>query len=174
MNLESLSRKVLAQGLPTLGGALGGPAGAVVAATVAHHLGVEPTPGSIARAVVNDPGAMAELRRIEADMAAQSDKHDEAMASLEVQDRQNARANRSDDRMRFILGIVLPIVALLFGSALCGMLFWAKEVTQAVGIGGTILGWLIRDASAATSFFFGTSVGSARRAAELAKVRNGS
>ena len=165
MKWGELGKKIGGLGLPALGGALAGPGGAIVGKLVAERLGMPgANPDALARAVTTDPAALVKLRELDLDA-------DVEMARLEVQDRMDARANVRDDRMRRVLAIVLPIAAIFFGVGFTALLVWKNEVTQAVGIAGTMLGWLIRDASAATSFFFGTSVGSARKSAELSQER---
>jgi hypothetical protein len=51
---------------------------------------------------------------------------------------------------------------------------WGQaKITEAVGIACMVLGWLIRDASSVTSFYFGTSLGSKKKSEELATVSEG-
>ena len=87
-------------------------------------------------------------------------------------DVQHAResARTVDDTTRMVLACVIPAVAVLFGAVFVWVLVWKDEILQAVGIGSLILGWLIRDASAAMAFYFGTSLGSAKKSQELAAL----
>lgn len=165
MDWKTLGKKLAGAGLAPLGGALGGPAGAVIGAQIAKTIGlpVGAGPAEIAQAL-NDPETMVRLAQIDAEA-------DVKLAEIEVRDRADARANSRDDGMRRALALLLPLSALAFGTGLVLVLVRANEITQAVAIGSTILGWLLRDASTSSSFFFGTSVGSARRAAELAQER---
>jgi hypothetical protein len=137
--------------------------GAMVGEQVARKLGLDPDPAMIAQAI-SDPAVVAKLAEIEATA-------DVELAKLEVQDRMDARTNIRDDRMRRILALFLPLAALLFGTGAFSVLISKNMTGEALGLAGTILGWLIRDASAATSFFFGSSVGSSRKAAELSQER---
>jgi hypothetical protein len=165
MKWGDLGKKIGGLGLPALGGALGGPGGALIGKLVAEKLGMPgANPEAIAQAVTDDPAALVKLAEIEA-------TSDVQLAELEVRDRMDARTHIRDDRMRRILALALPGSALFFGTGLIIVLVRANEITQAVGMAGTILGWLIRDASAATSFFFGSSVGSSRKATELENTR---
>lgn len=72
--LQGLGRALLGAGLPLLGHAAGGPLGGMVAARAARALGLGGGADAIdeieARLAEADPATLAELRRIEADLAA--------------------------------------------------------------------------------------------------------
>ena len=154
--------------LPTIGTVLAGPAGGAIGAIVARQLGTEATPEAVSAALATDPDAYVKLKEIEAQLTADQNATDVQLATIEVQDRQSARANRGDDRMRMILTLLLvpaPIVILVLMATGSLTLSAIDQVTVS-----TILGYLLAEARSATSFYFGTSVGSSRRAKEIADM----
>lgn len=168
---KAIGRKLAGAGLPILGAQLGGPAGAAIGRDVAARLGVDPDPEVIAQAL-GDPDTLLELRALEIEAAA-AERADALRAQeIAVADVQHARenANANDDGIRRWLAIILPLVAVLFGGAFIGALIWKNQITEAVGIAGMVLGWLIRDASSSTGFYFGTSLGSKKKSEELASA----
>ena len=166
-----VGKQVAAAGLPTLGTALGGPVGGILGGMVARAIGApEATPKAVAAVLSSDPAAYAKLREIEAQIAADANATDVRMAEIETADRQNARMDRQGNRMRAWLAVILPFCALGFGAAMVWWLFRSDKITEAVTLGGTMLGWLIRDASGAIAFYFGTSVGSSRKQATIDQI----
>ena len=162
MKWSDLGKKVAGVGLPSLGGALGGPAGAIVGAEVARRLGLPGANPEAVSAALSDPATIAKLREIEAESEVK-------LAELEVKDRADARANRGDDKMRIVLALLLvPAPIVVLGLMATGHL--SLSTTDQVTV-STILGFLLSEARSATAFFFGSSVGSSRRAAELAEGR---
>lgn len=81
-----------------------------------------------------------------------------------------AHANAADDATRRWIAFLLPVVAVVFGGAFLTALVLKDQITEAVGIAGMVLGWLIRDASSVTGFYFGTSLGSKKKSEELASA----
>lgn len=166
---KAIGRKLAGAGLPILGAQLGGPAGAAIGRDVASRLGVDPDPEVIAQAL-GDPDTLLELRAMEIEAAAA--KRADALRAQEIAaaDVQHARAhaNAADDATRRWIAVLLPVVAVVFGGAFLTALVLKDQITEAVGIAGMVLGWLIRDASSVTSFYFGTSLGSKKKSEELA------
>lgn len=81
--------------------------------------------------------------------------------------RARKRANAADDATRRWIAFLLPVVAIVFGGAFLTALVLQDQITEAVGIAGMALGWLIRDASSVTGFHSGTSLGSKKKREEL-------
>lgn len=154
--------------LPTIGAVLGGPLGGVLGATIARQLGTEPTPEAVAAAIATDPDAYVKLKEIEAQLAADQNATDVQLATIEVQDRQDARSNRGDDRMRMVLTLVLVPAPLLILALMATGSLTLSAVDQVTV--STILGYLLAEARSATAFYFGTSVGSSRRAKEISQM----
>jgi len=61
MNWSDLAERVVGLGAPVLGGALGGPAGAVAGRMLAELFGVAPTPEAVGTAIESDPTAAARM-----------------------------------------------------------------------------------------------------------------
>lgn len=171
-NWMKLGRKIAAAGFPAIGAGLGGPAGARLATSIAEALGVDPEPDAIARAMAHDPDYELALRQIEVQEAEAIRVADQVALESTIADAQHARENARpvDDWIRSTLAIVLPLIAVIFAGAFIGALVWKDQITEAVGIAGMVLGWLIRDASSSTGFYFGTSLGSKKKSEELAVV----
>jgi hypothetical protein len=90
--------KTVAKYAPLLGGALGGPGGAVLGQLVAGAFGVEATPQAIEQAITQDPQAALKLQEIQtrhkerleelalerhkADLAAETARHGESQATI--------------------------------------------------------------------------------------------
>lgn len=66
MDWKDVGKKVAAAGLPLLGGALGGPAGAAVGTLVSSALGMtDQDPAAVAQAVATNPDNVTKLRELE-------------------------------------------------------------------------------------------------------------
>lgn len=166
---KSIGRKLAGAGLPIIGAQLAGPVGAAVGRDIAARLDVEPDPEVFAQAM-GDPETMLELRRMELDAAA-AERADALRAQeIAAQDVQHAREHAPDDGVRRKLAMWMPALAILFGAGMVAMLVWKNQITEAMTIGGMVLGWLIRDSSSFTQFYSGTSLGSAKKSQELAAV----
>lgn len=158
-DVQSALKKVA----PAAATAIGGPVAGVVTQAVANALGVEHAPSAVAQALANDPDAAVKLAGIEAEVT-----------QAAIADVQHARQFAPDDGVRRWLAILLPITAVTFGGVFVAFLIWKGQITEAVGMAGMVLGWLIRDASASTSFYFGTSLGSKKKSEEISQLTSGS
>lgn len=171
MNWQDLGRSLAGIGLPVLGGALLGPAGAVAGADIARRLGAaEATPEVISQAIEADPAALVELQRLEIEMAkvdagreARSAESNEKMLVTATADVQSARRMPSD-RSRPVLAAVSFAVLVIT----MGVYAWLKPEDPQVWllVIGSELGWV----GMAMTFYFGTSVGSAKRADEISSM----
>jgi hypothetical protein len=66
MDWKDIGRSLVSQGVPLLGGLLGGPAGAVAGKLVAGLFGADPeNPEEVMNAIQGDPNAMVKLRELE-------------------------------------------------------------------------------------------------------------
>lgn len=81
---------------PSLGAAVGGPAGAAMGQVVARTLGVEPTPAAVDAALLRDPQAVVKLRELEVEIE-----------RAFLQDVQQARQIHAGHPMTWILPLVL-------------------------------------------------------------------
>lgn len=151
-----------AAGSPVLGAALGQIAGALGAK--------DPSPEALAMAIdAASPEEVEALRRIEAEMQARQFENEERLAAIEAADRSNARSQVKDERTRRILTFVVVIATLAYGVFAVIAVGFYEISPEGAGIVGTILGWLIRDASGANSFYFGTSAGSRNKEAFIGR-----
>lgn len=167
-----IGKAVAKAGLPGLGGALGGPLGGIVGAVVAKTLGAhDASPEAVQEALAANPDAYIRLREIEAQIAADANATEIRAAEIETADRQSARSFRGDDRMRVVLACVLvpaPIIVLI--SMATGVLTMSAADVATVS---TILGFMLSEAKAATGFYFGTSVGSAKKQVTIDAMATG-
>lgn len=69
MNWDDLGRTLLGLGLPTLGGALIGPAGALAGKALANALGAPATPEGLSKAISTDPEVQKKLADVEIEWA---------------------------------------------------------------------------------------------------------
>lgn len=98
--------ELIGDAAPTVGGLLGGPAGAAVGGLVAKALGVDNTPDAIEEALKSNPEALVKIKEIEASRElavleaqyknkVEDNRAAEHDVNLEVSDKQNARASTS-------------------------------------------------------------------------------
>lgn len=168
MKWNDLARTAAKLGLPTLGGALAGPHGAMAGKAIADALGSDASPEAVAEALQADPDALVRLRQVEADMAAREAQHAEEMARIAAADVQHARASGRDDAVRRWL--VWP--AVLLPVAFAAYILVANPADPS-GVGMYMLGVLTGVLGQVYGFFFGTSIGSAKRAEEMASLKGG-
>lgn len=167
MNWQDLARTAAKLGLPTLGGALAGPAGAVAGKAIADALGADANPEAVREALAADPDAVIRLRQVEAEMQAEQNRHEEQLATIQVGDIQSARASTKDDTMRRWLAapiLVIPILLIVLYACFPGL-----DTSVWMLVIGTTLGW----AGSVVGFYFGTSLGSAKRAEEISALKGG-
>jgi hypothetical protein len=156
MKWGDLGKKIAGAGLPGLGGMLGGPGGALIGRVIADKLGMPgANPEAIAQAVTNDPAALVKLAEIEANA-------DVRFAEIEVQDRQSARASGKDDTVRRWMAAPAVVAPVGFGIFLL-----VAQPPDAQGLGMFVLGALFGYASQVYNYFFGTSIGSAKKQATI-------
>lgn len=176
MKLSDLAARLNNRGLFKLaaqlgGAAVGSPIAGAVLGQIAGALGAkDASPEALAMAIdAADPADLEALRRIEAEMASREMDNVERLAKIEAEDRANARSMVKDERTRRALTYVLVGATLAYGVfAVVAMAFFDLS-PEAAGIVGTLLGWLIRDASGANAFYFGTSAGSRNKEQFIAR-----
>lgn len=69
MDWAALGGQIIGLGAPLIGGALGGPAGAIAGKILADVLGVDATPEAVNTALANDPSTHAKLAEADAEWA---------------------------------------------------------------------------------------------------------
>ena len=166
MNWRDLGRTMAKLGLPTLGGALAGPAGAAAGKVIADALGADASPDAVQAALAGHPDALVRLREVEADMAAREAEHEERMAEIATADVQHARSSGRDDAVRRWLvwpAVILPV-------AFAAYILIANPPDPS-GVGMYMLGVLTGVLVQVYGFFFGTSIGSSKRAEEISRMK---
>lgn len=172
--------ELIGDAAPTVGGLLGGPAGAAVGVLVAKVLGVEDSPGAIEEALKNNPDALVKIRELEVSKelaileAQYKNKIEDNRAAehgvdLEVQDKQNARAsaslgpvqtdiaNKVYTQSAWAIPLLLVLNALLIVFA--GQLHLDTTAIVAVGnLIGIALSNQYRERQSILEFLFGTSI----------------
>ena len=176
MKLSDLAARLNKHGLFKLAAQLGGTAvGSPIAGAglgqIAGALGAkDASPEALAMAIdAADPEDLAALRRIDAEMAAREMDNIERLAEIEARDRVEARTRHGDEWTRRILAGFMIFAALAFGAF--GVVLYSRGSlsAEAAGLIGTVMGWLIRDASGANAFYFGTSAGSRNKESFIAR-----
>jgi hypothetical protein len=175
VNWQDLARTVAKVGLPALGAALPLPGGAVVGKMIADALGVEPTPEAVTAALQADPDALPKLKKIEADVAAREMEHEETMLATATADVQRARTNDKDGAMRNRLaGLIFfsPLYVLTLYTAINVLSKFATIPASLVSdpVWYTLFGLTGGWATSVVGFYFGTSIGSSRRADDISAM----
>lgn len=181
-------KKLVAGVAPTLGAALLGPLGGAAVKVIADQVLGTPEAGEaeVAAALVQglSPEQVVALREADNAFKLRMRELDVDVMKLNqvgelayVEDVGKARAAHAGDRGVFWLGIaVLLTFALLMGVVLMGcfyMLTGQVKVDPAIaamvsGMIGTVVGYVAANAQQVTSYFFGSSRGSADKTALLA------
>jgi hypothetical protein len=166
MDWNILARKLSAAGFRAIGTALGGPAGAAVGETIASRLSVEPTPDSIARALVNNPDAEIALRQIDQEMfAATIAANEKARQDYETAIA-SARTATSGHWLTPVMSLIFIGIVFAFGAALFLVPLPEQNRDMINLLLGAVIGWV----GAATTYWLGSSRGSAEKQEILDKA----
>lgn len=158
--------RVAASVAPVLGTVLGGPAGGAVGALVASALGVESTPEAVSAAVSADPLAYAKLREIESAEKLRVLEMDHAARQAELADVANARAAQvatvqAGHGSAWIMPVLALLIVVAFISIAVAVIFFAP---QGLGeVGALLVGGLVSAVTSVLGYYFGSSLGSARK-----------
>lgn len=154
MNWTDISQAV-GSVAPKLGAAIGGPGGQIVGAMVARAVGVDPRPEALRQYLTQDPAAFVRLQELERQM--ELDR---------LEDMQHARETRdsvADEAMRRWLALfVVPAPLVLLAG-----LIWLNPEGALLALGSSVLGYATAEAKQVFAFYFGTSLGSKKKGAEL-------
>jgi len=178
MDWKEVGRSLVSQGMPLVGGLLGGPAGAAVGRMVSGVFGADPeSPEEVMNAIQSDPDAITKLREFEM-------KHKEKLEELQIEetkaflaDVQSARSREAAtvaatgerDTHLYILAYI--VVASFFGLAgylLYGVIAKSETSTAVDAIKNNplimlLIGALISGFTQVLSYFFGSSKGSSEK-----------
>ena len=161
---------IVGKAAPTVGGLLGGPAGAAVGALVASALNVSNDPEAVNAALVANPEAMVRIQELQANARVQLEQlavtaennrlqAEAAQYSAEVADRDSARklaAQQPSDFIRPAITILLILGAFAILAAVFGG--YAESVLKdptASGIAGIVIGFWFNELKQTLGFYFG-------------------
>lgn len=167
MNWKDVSLAVLRNNAPLLGMAVGGPAGAAVAAGIAAAFNVEGTPEAVVRAIDADPGAALKLQELQV-------RHAEILAPLAAQqyelqtrDVQDARTKHRDHWMPAALTIALAAMVMGMVAALMTVDTPASNAEVIYLIAGQLIGAF----ATAVAYWLGSSRGSVEKQRSIEGMR---
>ena len=175
MDWKDIGAKIVSVA-PTLGSALGGPVGLVAGKAVqlvAQALGVEETPAAVDAALAGNPDALLKLKELEA-------KHTEEILRLTIQEQQIYLQDVANARQRETTFIektgrpdinlyVLAWVLVVGFFVLMGVLIGYPLKPDATGVVFMLFGALSAGFQQVIAYFFGSSAGSARKDATIAR-----
>ena len=159
---------------PLAGTLIGGPAGAAIGALLSAALGTDGTPDALHAAIAADPQASLKLAEFESDnkvkLQALAFTHadnvlaaETAALQADVADRTSARAREATvrDKTPSVLAGVVIASGIAFATAVVFGLV-TKDPSQAALV-GTVMGYILSESKVVTSYYFGSSSGSARK-----------
>ena len=124
MDWKGVGNAVIKAGAPLLGGALFGPAGAVVGSIIAAQFGVSPdaTPDQVMTAIKGDPDAALKLREIEITHVERLQALENERLRIETADVQDARKVHQHHWMPSAITMVMSA---MFGAIIGALFIWA-------------------------------------------------
>lgn len=166
MDFKDIAQKVAQLGLPTVGAALGGPAGALIGKALAGVIGKpEATAEDVVSTLTYDVEARFKAREFEAQHELELKKLVIEEKKLENDDRSDARKRESsvkDNTNRILAFTVIgSFVAVVVGS----LLGYAKIDSAMLG---TLVGYLSAKAEQVIAYYFGSTSGSQMKTQLLA------
>lgn len=162
-------KTIVATVAPALGTALGGPLGGLAVAAVSDALLGKPngSEGEIAAALTaGGPDALLKLKQADQAFAARMKELDIDLERLHQSDRASAREReaKTGDRAtpRALAAIIVGGFLLTVWYVLSGQVEGLKDPVAA-GLIGTLIGYVSAKADQVTSYYFGSSAGSAAK-----------
>ncbi len=146
-NWKELGKRLLPLA-PTVGAALGGPAGAIIGATLAARLNVSPTPTAISEALRANPEAKVRL-----------DEMSDELAMAYISDIQDAREEHKGHWMPPVLTLILGLMMAALGVGL----FWQEIPGANRDMANIEFGSLLTAFGTAVAYWLGSSRGSAEK-----------
>jgi hypothetical protein len=164
MNLDW--RSVVSTVAPALGSALGGPLGGLAAKSIAQALLGRPEAADdeLAQAVQNaTPEQLLALKKADNDFKVQMRQMDIDLERLAEGDRDSARRREAEVR-----GWANPVLAAIVISGFFGVVGYivasrAQLSGEAGAVIGTVVGYVSAKADQVIAYYFGSSLGSARK-----------
>lgn len=169
MNWKDIGKTIASEGLPILGGLLGGKIGEKAGNMIAGVLGCEPTPESVTSSLENNPELYVELRKYEME-------HKKELQALQIQetgmylaDVQNARQREVEvtkatgKRDWFLYALAIVVVIGFFSLMILFIVQPPIETTALI----MLIGNMSSMTTMVVAYFFGSSKGSADKNAAM-------
>jgi len=175
--LGPVTKQVLGTYAPTALKMFGGPFGALAGTALSALFGTS-DPAQLETAMAGiSPDNVVKLKQIEADLQAKMKELGIQEEDLYLKDIQDARAMEIATRANTpaqLAWLVIGGFLLLSSFEVVAMTLWpeqwAKIPAAAAALLGTIFGYLLKAASGAETFYFGSSAGSQAKDATLAEI----
>lgn len=163
---------------PTLASAVGGPLAGMAVTAIAGALGCKPNSTALTAAMaVATPDQLLALKQADQTFAAKMKELDIDEEKLSFDDTASARAMQvatKDPTAARLAWLIIGGFLIFSLGQVVSLIVWpeqtAKVPAAAWGTIGTILGYLAKEASQATAFYFGSTQGSQAKDATLAEI----
>lgn len=169
MNFKDIAKKVGELGLPILGAALAGPAGAFVGKGLAQAIGASSEgPDDILKAITEDTEARLKAHQFELTHKLELTKLGIEEKRIDMEDRNGARrreATVKDNTNRVLAFVIVGSFVAVIGGSLMG---YAKVDSA---LAGTLVGYLSAKAEQVVAYYFGSTSGSKEKTLLLAEKR---
>lgn len=166
MNLQEFGKNLGALGLPIIGGALGGPAGALVAKNLAAAIASPSSaPEDILKSLTEDAKARQAAVEFQENNKLELLRLGLQEKQIDNEDRKDARAREvsaKDNTTKVLAFIVVGSFVVMVTGTLMG---WAKVDSV---LAGTLVGYLSAKAEQVIAYYFGSSSGSSEKTKLLA------
>jgi len=155
MNFKDIAKQVASLGLPILGAAFGGPAGAIVGKGLAAAIGASSDkPEDILKALTEDATAREKALEFEATNALELKKLALEEKRIDMEDRNGARVREAavrDNTNRILAFSIVGSFIAVIGASLLG---YAKVDSA---LAGTLVGYLSAKAEQVIAYYFGST-----------------
>lgn len=167
MDFKDIAKKVAELGLPILGAALGGPAGAVVGKGLAAAIGVDSAdPKDILKSLTEDAEMRLRAQQFEMTNQLELKKLGIEEKRIDMEDRNGARSRESQVRDSTNKILAFTIVG-SFVAVVGGSLLGLAKVDSALA--GTLVGYLSAKAEQVIAYYFGSTSGSLEKTRLMAE-----
>lgn len=166
MDFKDIAKQVASLGLPILGAALGGPAGAIVGKALGAAIGSSSAaPVDILKSLTEDAAARQHALEFQAQHELDLKKLALEEKKIDADDRNSARQREStvkDNTNRYLAFTIVGSFVAMVGGALLGF----SKIDSALA--GTLVGYLSAKAEQVLAYYFGSTAGSVEKTRLLA------
>lgn len=163
---------------PTLASAVGGPLAGMAVTAIAGALGCKPTTQALTVAMANaTPDQLLALKQADQTFAAKMKELEIDEEKLSFDDTASARAMQTatkDPTAARLAWLVIGGFLIFSLGQVLSLVIWPEQTAKipaaAWGTIGTILGYLAKEASQATAFYFGSTAGSQAKDSTIADI----